>query len=53
MQENLLDTYHDYDTFDNGLNGSQLAKMKKKILTCHCHESYGEQAVGLKTSNYI
>ena len=30
------------------LNCSQLAKLEKKILSCHCHEIYRVEAVGLK-----
>ena len=33
------------------LNGSQLAKLKSTFRTCHCHEIYKEEAVGLKSSN--
>ena len=29
-------------------NGSQLAKLKRTFPTCHCHEIYREEAVGLK-----
>ena len=36
------------DTF----NGSQLAKLKKSILTCPCHEIYKDEAVGLKSCKY-
>ena len=28
-------------------------KWKSRFLTCHCHEIYREEAVGLKNSNYI
>ena len=39
--------------FESLFNGSQLAKMEKStFLTCHCHEIYREEAVGLKSSNY-
>ena len=27
-------------------------KWKSTFLTCHCHEIYSEEAVGLKSSNY-
>ena len=33
-------------------NGSQLAKMKKSILTCPRHEIYRDEAVGLKSRKY-
>ena len=43
--------YTHFDAFIM-LNGSQLAKMKKFIPTCYCHEIYREEAVGLKSSKY-
>ena len=34
------------------LTAHKLAKMKRTFPTCHCHEIYREEEVGLKSSNY-
>ena len=39
-------------TNGNYFNGSQLSKLKKKFLSCCCHEIYRVEAVGLTNDYY-
>ena len=54
----LMGNCEEGDKSDQGLrggiliNGSQLAKIKSRFLTCPCHKIYRDEAVGLKGCNY-
>ena len=39
-------------SLEHDFNGSQLAKIISRFLTCPCHKIHREEAVGRKSSNY-